>query len=131
MRPVLFSNVLHVPQLNQNLLSVLTLTCIHAFRVIIDSNTISFIKDNTPCFYASVGEDRVALLSGSTVVQFQVASPAQVSDYELWHHRFCHLSHGRLKSLVEHQSVSGLKLPSVPPAASIPICPACMYGKHT
>ena len=60
--PVLFSNVLHVPLLNQNLLSVLTLTCNHAFRVIIDSNMMSFIKDNIPRFYASVGEDRVALL---------------------------------------------------------------------
>ena len=126
--PVLFSNVLHVPLLNQNLLSVLTLTCNHAFRVIINSNTMSFIKDNIPCFYASVGEDRVALLSGSTVVQSQVASPAQASDYELWHHHFCHLSHGRLKSLVEHQSVSDLKLPTVPPA-SIPICPAWMGSR--
>ena len=78
-----------------------------------------------------MGEDRVALLSGSTVVQSQVASPAQASDYELWHRRFCHLSHGRLRSLVEHQSVSDLKLPTVPPAASILICPACMDGKQT
>ena len=31
LRSVLFSNVLHVPRLNQNLLSVLTLTCEHAF----------------------------------------------------------------------------------------------------
>ena len=126
---VVFSNVLHVPALNQNLLSVLTLTSKHAFRVIIDSNTMEFVKDKVPCFYASVA-DRVALSSGSTV-QSNVASPAQVSDYQLWHHRFCHLSHGRLKSLVEHQSVSDLKLPGVPPAASIPICPACMDGKQT
>ena len=131
LHPVLFSNVLHVPQLNQNLLSVLTLTCHHAFHVIIDSNTISFVKDNIPHFYAAVGEDQVALLSGSTVVHSKVASPAQVSDYELWHHRFCHLSHGCLKFLVEHKSVSDLKLPGVPAATSIPICPACMDGKQT
>ena len=43
MRPVLFSNVLHVPALNQNLLSVLTLTSKHSFRVIIDSNSMAFI----------------------------------------------------------------------------------------
>ena len=75
--PVLFSNVLHVPALNQNLLSVLTLTCDHAFDICIRSRTIKFIKDSIPHFYASVGADRVALLSGSTVVSSQVTSPAQ------------------------------------------------------
>src|SRR5271169_3517065 len=117
--------------LYQNLLSVLTLTSHHAFRVIIESNTVEFVKDKIPRFYASVGADRVALLSGSTVVQSEVASPAQVSDYELWHRRFCHLSHGRLKSLVEHKSVSDLKLPSVPSQSKIPICPSCLDGKQT
>jgi hypothetical protein len=55
--------------LNQNLLSVLTLTVKHAFRVVIVSNVMEFIKDNIPRFYASVGADLVALLSGSTIVQ--------------------------------------------------------------
>jgi hypothetical protein len=64
---------------------------------------MEFILQGLPRFYASVGADRVAYLSGSTVVQSEVASPAQASDYELWHRRFSHLSHGRLKSLVEHQ----------------------------
>src|ERR1700756_2276749 len=63
MRPVLFSNVLHVPALNQNLLSVLTLTCDHAFDVRIRFRTIEFIKDAIPRFYASVGADRVALVT--------------------------------------------------------------------
>ena len=48
LHPVVFSNVLHVPSLNQNLLSVLTLTSKHAFRVVIESNTIEFIKDTIP-----------------------------------------------------------------------------------
>jgi len=48
LRPVLFSNVLHVPALNQNLLSVLTLTCDHAFDVRIHFCTIEFIKDSIP-----------------------------------------------------------------------------------
>ena len=125
MRPVLFSNVLHVPHLNQNLL-----TCNHAFRIIINSNMISFIKDNLPCFYASVGEDRVTLLSGSTVVQSQVTSL----------HRYWIMSSvaplllpplSWTPQVLEHQSVLDLKLPGVPAAASIPICPACTDGKQT
>ena len=127
----MFSNVLHVPSLNQNLLLVLTLTCKHNFDVLIKSNTMEFILDGLPRFYASVGADRVAWLSGSTVVQSEVASPAQASDYELWHCHFSHLSHGRLKSLVEHKMVSDQVLPSVPPASSVPICSACLDGKQT
>ena len=130
MCPVLFSNVLHVPALNQNLLSVLTLTSKHSFRVIIDSNTMAFILDRVPHSYAAV-VDRVALLSGSTVVQSEAASPAQVSDYKLWHCCFGHISLSRLKSLVEHKMVSDISLPSVPSAGSAPICPACMDGKQT
>ena len=46
--PVLFSNVLHIPALNQNLLSILTLTSKHSFHIIIDSNTMAFILDHVP-----------------------------------------------------------------------------------
>lgn len=45
MRSVLFSCVLHVPDLNQNLLSVLTLTEGHAFCTVIESGTMQFIMD--------------------------------------------------------------------------------------
>ena len=92
---------------------------------------MEFILEGLPQFYTSVGADRVAWLSGSTVVQSEVASPAQALDDELWHHRFSHLSHGRLKSLVEHKMVLDQVLPSVPPASSIPICSACSDGKQT
>jgi len=34
-------------------------------------------------------------------------------------------------SLVEHNLVSDLSLPSVPAASLLPVCPACMDGKHT
>ena len=88
---------------------------------------MEFILDGLPRFYASVA-DRVAWLSGSTVVQSEVASPAQ-ADYELWHRHFSHLSHGRLKS-VEHKMVSD-QVPSVPPASSVLICSACLDGKQT
>ena len=90
---------------------------------------MEFILQELPCFYASVGADRVALLLGNTVVQSEVASPAQDSGYELWHCHFGHISSTRLKSLVEHDMVSNLSLPSVP--ASLPVCPACMEGKQT
>ena len=94
--PVIFSNVLHVPSLNQNLLSVLTLTSNHKFRVQIDSDSMEFVLGGLPCFYASV-KDKVALLSGSTVVQSsEFTSPAQATGYQLWHRWFGHISSNRL-----------------------------------
>ena len=62
---VLLSNVLHVPELNQNLLSMLTLTVKHAFHVVIVSNQMEFIKDKITRFYALVGADLIALLVGA------------------------------------------------------------------
>ena len=47
LRPVVFSEVLHVPALNQNLLSVLTITSKHGFDVWSRSNnSVEFIKDS-------------------------------------------------------------------------------------
>jgi len=103
--------------------------CDHAFDVHIRSRTIEFIKDLIPHFYTSVGADRVALLSGSTVVSSQVTSPAQIAGYELWHCHFGHISPSHLKSLVELEMVSNLSLPSI--SSSVPVCPSCMDGKQT
>ena len=130
--PVVFSNVLHVPSLNQDLLSILPLTSNHQFHVQIDSNSMEFVWGGVPCFYASV-KDKVALLSGSTVVQSsEFASLAQATGHQLWHHQFGHISSNRLKSLVEHDMVSGLSLPKASTApSSAPVCPACMEGKQT
>ena len=92
---------------------------------------MEFVLGGIPCFYASV-RDKVTLLSGRTVVQpSEVASPAQATGYELGHHRFGHISSNRLKSLVEHEMVSGLSLPKAPASSLLPVCPACMEGKQT
>ena len=136
LRPVVFSDVLHVPALNQHLLSVLTITSKHGFDVWIRSdNTMEFIKDSVPRFYTSVGADRVALLCGTTVVtsgtpnrRSEHARSAQ-SSYELWHRRYGHISPQRLKALLDSDMVSNLSLPSVP--LSIPVCPSCLDGKQT
>jgi hypothetical protein len=48
MCPVIFSNVLHVPSLNQNLLSVLTLTCNFRFEILIVYRTMAFILKGIP-----------------------------------------------------------------------------------
>jgi Pol polyprotein, beta-barrel domain len=120
---VLFSG--HVPDLNQNLLSVLTLTSKHAFQVVIESDSLKFVRDGIPRFYTSVGADRVALLSGSTVVQPQMASPAQAVGYHLWHHHFGHISLGASQNPGGAQSCLRSGAPHCPLfCASLP----CLHG---
>ena len=62
----------------------------------------------------------------------EFASPAQATGYQLWHCQFGHILSNHLKSLVEHDMVSGLSLPKASTApSSAPVCPACMEGKQT
>jgi len=98
LRQIEFSNVLHVPLLANNLLSVLTLTKRHNFEVNIRKSTMSFTLNSQLLFEASVSDDNSALLDGSTVTQ--AALRASPSSPELWHRRFCHIGRNRLKQLI-------------------------------
>ena len=64
-----FHNVLHVPLLASNLLSVLHLTRKKGFEVHIKKSTMLFHHDSQLWFQATVGDDNCALLNGSTLVQ--------------------------------------------------------------
>lgn len=131
LRSVRLSNVLHVPSLNQSLLSVLTLTIKHRFWVVIESKTMDFIQDGVLRFQATVGANHVALLSGSTVVQSQRASAAsEASLYELWHKRLGHIGYDRFKLLLSKQLASNAPSLHLPPHSSLPVCP-CLDGKMT
>src|SRR5260370_17641614 len=81
------SNVLHVPLLGNNLLSVLTLTRKHNFKVHIQNSTMSFSLNNEPLFEAIVREDNSAILNAATVTQTALSS--SVLSPHLWHRRFC------------------------------------------
>ena len=86
--PVVFSNVLHVPALAENLFSALTVTRKHGFQVLIDATNMSFMHDNQTHFFASVGENNVALLDGKTQIQpnsLPTDSAATPVSYEIWH----------------------------------------------
>ena len=67
LRKIELSNVLHVPLLGNNLLSVLTLTRKHNFDVHIQNSTICFNLNNQSLFEATVREDNSAILNGSTI----------------------------------------------------------------
>lgn len=51
---IIFSKVLHVPALQNNLLAILHLTTHHKFTVSIVRDCISFLQGGNLCFYATV-----------------------------------------------------------------------------
>ena len=140
LRPLLFTGVLHVPDLAQNLFSVLTLTRKHKFRVLIDADTMSFLRDGVTHFHATICDSTVAYLSGSTVSHpIPRASPQGASaeafaagpkvDYDTWHRRLCHPGRDRTLRLLKEDLVLGLDSISVPSHPDL--CTTCIAGKQT
>ena len=76
-RAVEFTRVLQVPDLRNNLLSVLYLTRNIGFTVHINSSHMSFERPTgTPLFVASISASNAAFLDGSTVPLAEYASAA-------------------------------------------------------
>ena len=74
---LLFSRVLHVPELGSNLLSVLYLVRNHQFQVHISSEHMEFERDGTVYFTAPIDSTNTAYLAGDVV---PVVESAQVSS---------------------------------------------------
>jgi hypothetical protein len=89
MIPLEFSNVLYVPTLSSNLLSVLYLTMHRSFTTFIEKDTLHFIRDNRIQFQAQVAAANSAFLLGETIPVQQLASLSSTSphtlDLALWH----------------------------------------------
>src|ERR1700761_4007116 len=126
---VLFSRVLHVPALRNNLFSVLYLTRFKGFYVTISKNCISFKRDSIH-FTASVGNSNIAVLDGFVVPMQQFAGLVSTCplDATLWHRRFSHLNHADVKQLVSGKLVKGIIIHSS--SKPDPICEPCLAGKQ-
>ena len=130
-RPVLFSRVLHVPELGSNLLSVLYLVRHHQFHVHISSHSMDFERDGTTLFTAPIDASNTAFLAGEVVSALESAQLSASStlplNESLWHRRFAHFHHAGVRSIVQGSLVDGCKLDSHTP--SDPICEPCLSGK--
>ncbi|KAJ3529505.1 hypothetical protein NM688_g7844 [Phlebia brevispora] len=130
-RPVLFSRVLHVPELGSNLLSVIYLIRNHNFHVHISSKRMDFERDGTVLFTASIDGSNTAYLAGEVVPVVESAQLSVTStlplDQSLWHRRFAHLNHASVKTILQGTLVDGIKLDSNSPPD--PICEPCLAGK--
>jgi transposase InsO family protein len=129
-RVVEFTRVLHVPDLRNNLLSVLYLTRNIGFTVHINSSHMSFERPTgTPLFVATISGSNAAFLDGSTVPLAEYASAATTVplDIDLWHRRLAHHHLAGVRTLLDEGLVTGMKLDSK--AAPDPICEPCLAGK--
>ena len=121
-----FQRVLHVPELQSNLLSVLYLTCHKEYVVKIVKNRLFFRQSGELRFTATVNSKNTAYLDGYPIIEFAGAVSTCPLDVTLWHRRFGHLNISDIKEVISKELVKGLDIKvSTPPD---PICEPCLLA---
>ena len=130
-REVVFHRVLHVPQLQNNLLSVLYLTSKKGFRVPVEKQTMNFERDGVLLFTASQ-HGQLAYLDGTTLHPNSALSTTSISllplTLDLWHCCFGHMNVNEVKRLSSSNVVCGMRIDS--PGHPDPVCEPCIAGKQ-
>ena len=127
---VKFLNVLHVPGLWNNLLSILYLTYHSEFVVHINTTLMLFSHSfGPPLFIVTINNHNAAFLNGMTqcVTQYAQAVTTLPNDLALWHCWFAHHNTADIKSLVECNLVTGMYIDSK--SVADPICKPCLAGE--
>ncbi|KAL4377627.1 hypothetical protein GQ457_02G041370 [Hibiscus cannabinus] len=119
-------NVLYVPNLSQNLLSV--------GQLLSRGFTVTF--DKSSCLVASKASGKVLVKASMTqnklfpVDLTRVETCALIAQKEevtaLWHRRYGHININNLKMLQQKEMVKGM-----PVLGTLDICEACIYGKQS
>ncbi|CCA73545.1 hypothetical protein PIIN_07498 [Serendipita indica DSM 11827] len=127
---VTFPNVLFAPDLQSNLVSVLSMARKEGYDIRINPKQMEFYLDGKLQMTARIDDDCVAYLNGR-VLTFEQAHAASTLklDRELWHRRLGHYHHDGVDTLIRHNLVNGIKLDSN--AKPDPICAPCIAGKQT
>src|ERR1700742_3911264 len=130
-REVVFHRVLHVPSLQNNLLSVLYLTSKQGLQVVAENHTMRFECEGTLLFTATQ-HGQLAYLDGSVLHPHVAMSAASASllplTLDLWHRRLAHTPEAVLKHLLANGNVIGLHIDSS--VSSDPVCEPCIAGKQ-
>ena len=130
-RLIEFTRVLHVPDLKNNLLSVLYLTRNKSYTVFIDDVHMAFSQHGKLMFTATINDANCSYLDGYVVVgqsAYLSATSTCPLDLALWHRRLGHLHVQAVQDLVKQQLVTGISLESQSPPD--PICEPCIAGKQ-
>jgi hypothetical protein len=129
-RAVEFSNILHVPQLRNSLLTVLYLTHHSSFDVHVNAIHMFFSHSNGPPLFITPSMSTMPhFWTVITKVITEYVSPATTVplDLALWHQRLTHHNLTDLKALIECKLVTGMQLDIK--TAPDPLCEPCLAGK--
>lgn len=134
---VVFTNVLFVPELANNLLSVTTLSVHRGIVVTFRGRRVFFSTKDELIFSATINNALTAYLDGETLVSSPAytanassigpTSPSGV-DRSLLHRRMCHIGADRLEQLIREELTSDLILSSDSKLSHI--CEPCIQGKQ-
>lgn len=130
-RQIVFHNVLHVPKLASNLLSLLYLSVHKEYVIDIRFKTISFCRQGDLLFTASINDQNTGYLNGYTVLsspQSALSTSTCPLDLNLWHRRCSHLNYRDIERMKSQNLVQGFDITS--PSSPDPICEPCIGGKQ-
>lgn len=131
--PLPVPDVLHVPELRANLLSV--------SKIADRDNSVLFTKTGAIVWNSKGQLLARAARHGNLYVLHDAAhresksqasvvvASGAVTTHQMWHERFGHLNMGDLNSMSKSGNVVGMKLGKAP--KDIPICKVCVEGKAT
>jgi hypothetical protein len=131
LQSVQFTRVLHVPQLRNNLLSILYLTRAKGFNIFVDQNALWFRlrKDNITLFCASINSNNSARLDGTVepISEYAHLTSTLPLDLSLWHRRLAHHNYADVRKMIREKLVTGMEINSSDKPD--PICEPCLAGK--
>ena len=124
------TDVLHVPDLRTNLLSVAKMT--DKRNVVIFTHKEAIVLDQQSRVIARTPRqgDLYIFHDGQTPTTqaAAVATTSDVAQVQLWHKRFGHLNAADLKAMSSSKRVAGMNLGK---CAELPTCKVCVAGKAT
>lgn len=123
---VVFSDVLYVPRLKNNLFSILTAVKKRKMRVVIENDTLDFSKDGNSLFTATI-HGTTGLLDGTTLGNDEAALSVMV-DKSILHDRLGHIGIDRLDTLIEKKLADGVAVKKGTEVKEF--CEACILGKQ-
>jgi hypothetical protein len=127
--PVVFHDVLHVPALGSNLLSLFHLTRMKGYTIGISGDQVLFQNSGKLLFTATVNEHNIGYLNGHTIIpQSANLASTRPLDLNLWHCRLSHLNYDDVRHMHKHGKVTGMTIHSNSPPD--PICEPCIFGKQ-
>lgn len=129
--PVVFTRVLYVPALSNNLLAVIPMCHTRGVEVSMDKTQMVFKAGDKKVLTATY-RDNTAFLDGRTASNDEEgafkANTTTTPSLQLWHRRLAHIGKDRLDRLIKEDMAIGVTVKDNTPLSHI--CEPCIAGKQ-